>query len=86
MNALLQELVTAQAENAPDARAIVAGNRTWTYGDVEVQSNRLGRALREAGCERGDRVCLLSSKTPEAIMSSARDYEVNERNGKRKSR
>ena len=77
MTGLLQELVTAQAEARPQAPAMIAAGRTWSYGDVELSSNRLGRALRESGCERGDRVCLLSPRTPEAVMALLAIYKAD---------
>ena len=77
MTGLLQELVTVQAEARPHAPAMIAGGRTWSYGDVEMLSNRLGRALRESGCERGDRVCLLSPRTPHAVMALLAIYKAD---------
>src|SRR5258708_38583217 len=69
MNRLLQSWVTQQAEARPDALAIVMGNDALTYGQLETSSNRLARVLREAGCQQGDRVCILMPKTPAAIVS-----------------
>ena len=69
MNRLLQSWVTQQAEARPDAPAIVMGNDALTYGQLEPSSNRLARVLREAGCQQGDRVCILMPKTPAAIVS-----------------
>ena len=77
MTGLLQELVTVQAEARPQAPAMIAEGRTWSYGDVELLSNRLGRALRESGCERGDRVCLLSPRTPHAVMALLAIYKAD---------
>ena len=77
MTGLLQELVTAQAEVRSQAPAMIDADRTWSYGDVEVHSNRLGRALRESGCERGDRVCLLSPRTPRAVIALLAIYKAD---------
>jgi amino acid adenylation domain-containing protein len=68
MTALLQELVSKQAERRPEAVAIVM-DESLTYGELEQASNRLARLLREAGCRRGDRVCLFLPKSPYAIVS-----------------
>jgi amino acid adenylation domain-containing protein len=69
MNRLLQTWVTQQAEARTDAPAIVMGNDVLTYGQLETSSNRLAHVLREAGCRRGDRVCILMPKSPAAIVS-----------------
>jgi amino acid adenylation domain-containing protein len=66
---LLQERVTRQASARPDHLALVMKQEALTYAQVEAASNRLARLLRDAGCRRGDRVCLLQSKAPTAIVS-----------------
>ena len=69
MSRLLQDWVTEQASRRPDAVALVLHERRLTYGELEAQSNRLARLLKEAGCAQGDRVCLLSPKSPETIVA-----------------
>jgi amino acid adenylation domain-containing protein len=69
MKQLLQNWVTRQAESRPDARCIVFGNESLTYAELDQQSNQLGHLLRQGGCQKGDRVCLLMPKSPEAIVS-----------------
>ena len=69
MKQLLQNWVTRQAESRPDARCIVFGNESVTYAQLEEQSNRLAHLLREGGCRKGDRVCILMPKSPAAILS-----------------
>ena len=65
---LLQEWVTCHAEQRPEAIALVQGDWSMTYGQLERSSNQLARALKAAGCQRGDRVGLLVPKSPEAIV------------------
>jgi amino acid adenylation domain-containing protein len=69
MNRLLQSWVTQQAETRPDVTAIVMGSDALTYGQLENSSNRLAHLLRDAGCKKGDRVCILMPKSPAAIVS-----------------
>jgi amino acid adenylation domain-containing protein len=69
VTALLQEYVARQADARPDELALVLGDERLTYGELEAASNRLARLLREAGCRRGDRVCLFVPKTPAAIVA-----------------
>ena len=69
MTRLLQEWLTRQAECSPDATAVVMGRERLTYGRLETLSNQIAHALRAAGCERGDRVCLLLPKSPTTVAS-----------------
>jgi amino acid adenylation domain-containing protein len=69
MTHLLQDYATRQAETRPDAIALVMGDARLTYGELEGESNRLARLLREVGCRRGDRVCLFQPKSIEAIVA-----------------
>jgi len=69
MTMLLQQGVTAQAQARPEAPALVFKGTRLTYSALEEASNRLARALREAGCRRGDRVGLLMPKMPTAIVA-----------------
>jgi amino acid adenylation domain-containing protein len=69
MNRLLQSWVTQQAETRPNAPAIVMGNQTLTYGQLETSSNQLAHLLQQSGCNKGDRVCILMPKSPAAIVS-----------------
>ena len=69
MTSLLQQWVTEQAERRPDAAAVVTRDQRLTYAQLEASSNQLARTLKAAGCQRGDRVCLLLPKSPLAIVS-----------------
>src|SRR5439155_647258 len=66
---LMQRWVSAQAERRPEATAIVMDGVRLSYAELDTASNRLARTLRTAGCDRGDRVCLLLPKSPAAIVS-----------------
>jgi amino acid adenylation domain-containing protein len=65
---LLQDLVARQAQRRPHATAIVYGAKRLSYGELDAASNRLARALVEAGCRKGDRVCFLYPKKPAAMV------------------
>ncbi len=67
MTRRLQDWLTAQAERRPEACALVFNGQRTTYGELEQMSNRLARALKAAGCRRGDRVALLLPKCSQAI-------------------
>jgi amino acid adenylation domain-containing protein len=66
---LLQHWVTAQAHQRPEAGALVFKGERLTYAALELASNRLAHLLKDAGCARGDRVCLLGPKSPAAIVA-----------------
>jgi len=68
VTSLLQHWVTEQAGRRPEAGALVFKGERLTYEALEVSSNRLAHLLKDAGCARGDRVCLLTPKSPAAIV------------------
>jgi amino acid adenylation domain-containing protein len=65
----LQGWVAAQAQQRPEATAVVLKGERMSYGRLEEISNQLARMLIEGGCRRGDRVCLLLPKSPAAIAA-----------------
>src|SRR5437667_7467340 len=72
----MDRCVTLQARQRPFAGAVVLGEDRLTYGELEDLSNRLARCLLDAGCEPGDRVCLLMPKSPIAIMAIVAIYKA----------
>ena len=76
MSESLADWVTLQAERRPDAVAVVGGGYSLTYAELESRSNRLARILGEGGCVKGDRVCLLMPKSPEAIVALVGIYKA----------
>lgn len=65
---LLQDRLTLQAERRPEACAVVCNGERITYSELEDASSRLARALKAAGCGRGDRVALLLPKSIQALV------------------
>ena len=66
---LLQHWLSSQAERRPGACAVASGKQRITYGQLEEASNRLARALKAAGCTRGDRVALLLPKSIQSLIA-----------------
>lgn len=66
---VLHEWVTRAARSRPDARAVIGEDRTLTYGEIELYSNRLASVLRARGCRSGDRVGVLMPKSALAVAS-----------------
>jgi amino acid adenylation domain-containing protein len=69
MTKLLHTLVADQAQQRPDALALVMYQERLTYGQLDDASNRLARLLTEGGCQHGDRVCFVMPKSPAALIS-----------------
>ncbi len=65
----LHDWVRTQADRQPEAAAIVADQGTMSYRDLDRRANQFARLLRELGCARGDRVCLLTPASPMAIAA-----------------
>lgn len=62
-------MIREQSENNPDSIALSSGKEKMTYRELEKMSNRFAGVLSDAGCNQGDRVCLLMDKTIEAVVS-----------------
>jgi amino acid adenylation domain-containing protein len=69
VSTLLQDAIRAQVDLWPDARAVDEAVGSLSYRDLETRSNQLARLLRETGCRRGDRVCVLSPRTAGAVVA-----------------
>jgi amino acid adenylation domain-containing protein len=63
----LDDYLWRSAQRDPDRTALVMGAERISYGQLEESTNRLAWLLREHGCGRGDRVCLLAPKSPATI-------------------
>ncbi len=61
--------VAEQVARTPDATAVSMGDAHLTYAQLEAQANQLARAIRELGCQAGDRICLFLPKRVEAIVA-----------------
>jgi len=76
MPEFLSDWVAEQAARRPDAVAVAGDGRTLTYAELETQSSRLAGLLEAELCRRGDRVCLLMPKSPEAIVAILGIYKT----------
>jgi amino acid adenylation domain-containing protein len=66
---LLHRLVQSQAAATPDATAVVAGDATLTYGQLEAQANRLARRLVELGVGPGALVGVCLERGPQWVVA-----------------
>ena len=62
-------LFAEQVARAPEAVAISAGERSWTYRELEEAANRLAHLLATHGVGPGQCVALLLSRSAEAVVA-----------------
>ena len=62
-------LFAAQVARAPEAVALVCGEVSWTYRELDEASNRLAHLLFGQGAGPGECVALLLSRSVEAIVA-----------------
>jgi amino acid adenylation domain-containing protein len=65
----LHELVEDQVDRTPHAIALVAGNRTYTYRELDHAANQIANHLREVGVGPGSRVTLFLERRPELVFA-----------------
>lgn len=56
----LGQLLTQTARLFPDRPAVIQGDRSWTWGEVERRVGALAAALRALGLKKGDRILVQS--------------------------
>jgi amino acid adenylation domain-containing protein len=64
---LVHDLVAESAARVPDSVAVVDGERSATYAELDAAANRLASLLAAHGVEHGDRVGLYLEKSLEAV-------------------
>jgi amino acid adenylation domain-containing protein len=67
---LLFEPLVAQARRQPDRAAVVAADRTLTFGELYRHACRLGRRLRAAGVRPGELVAVAVEKSCEQVVAA----------------
>ncbi len=65
------------AAKTPDRRALTAGDRSWTYGEIGLESQRVANGLIELGVGAGDRIAYLDKNSPEYFMHLFGGAKVN---------
>ncbi len=66
---LLQQLLTASARRVPDKTAVVCGERSLSYRELDALTNQLARVLQAKGVEPGDRVGIYVPKSLASVLS-----------------
>jgi amino acid adenylation domain-containing protein len=63
------QLFEAQAMQTPEAIAVVCGERSMSYRELDIASNRLAHELRKRGVEPASRVAVFLDRSPELIVA-----------------
>ncbi|MEO3756631.1 amino acid adenylation domain-containing protein, partial [Streptomyces sp. B6B3] len=61
------EAFAAQVAARPDATAVIAGENSWTYAELDARTNRLARHLLGLGLAPGDRAAVALPRSPDLI-------------------
>jgi acyl-CoA synthetase (AMP-forming)/AMP-acid ligase II len=61
--------LTRTAARLPDALAVVDGERTWTYAQLNARVNRVANSLAARGYVRGDALALASGNSCEFLVT-----------------
>ena len=67
---LIHRLFERQVERTPDAAAVVSGNRTVTFCELNARANRLARYLRHRGVGVEQRVALCADRGLEMVIGT----------------
>ncbi|BAV34107.1 thioester reductase [Sulfuricaulis limicola] len=65
----LPQLFEAQARRTPEAVAVVCGERSMSYRELDLASNRLAYELRRRGVEPASRVAVVLDRTSELMVA-----------------
>ncbi|MER5220674.1 amino acid adenylation domain-containing protein [Streptomyces flaveus] len=63
-------LLADQAARTPGASALVQGDRSWTYAELEAATNRLAHALIAQGAAPGERIGLCYPRSADYVIGS----------------
>lgn len=65
----LKNMIWNQPEINPESTALISNGSCMNYGELDKMSNQFARVIMDAGCKKGDRVCLVIDKSIEAVVS-----------------
>lgn len=66
---LVHDFLHASADRWPEKAAVVCGDATHTFGQIDRASDRLACALQRARVSRGDRVAVFADNSAEVVVS-----------------
>ena len=65
----MQDWLSATTQSRPDGIALIAGERQWSYAELNEQVARLCAALASRGVERGARVAVMLPNRAEYVLA-----------------
>ena len=65
----IHTIIAETAEAGPERTALVFDGGSWTYANLDRESDRVAHALTEAGVQRGDRVGVSIERSPALIAT-----------------
>jgi glycopeptidolipid biosynthesis protein len=65
----IPELFATHVDSSPDTVALVHGERSWTYRELDEAANRMAHLLAERGAKPGEFVALLVPRSAEAVIA-----------------
>ncbi len=65
----IHRMIEEQVDRTPDAIALRAYGRTFTYGQLDGHANALAKTLRENGAERETLVGVCADRSPEMLVA-----------------
>ncbi|MEM7305306.1 MAG: amino acid adenylation domain-containing protein [Planctomycetota bacterium] len=65
--ALVHDAFRERAQSSPDAIAVLAGDRSWTYRELDARSDAVAAALAQRGAGAETVVGLLTERSPELL-------------------
>ncbi|MFW6150718.1 MAG: class I adenylate-forming enzyme family protein [Chloroflexota bacterium] len=65
----IAELLERTAREMPDKAALVFGDESISYGELDEKANRIANTLRSMGVEKGSHVALLISYNPQWLIN-----------------
>jgi acyl-CoA synthetase (AMP-forming)/AMP-acid ligase II len=64
----LADMIRCQAKKLGAKIAFIGPNRTWTYSELDAESNRVAQGFMAAGIRPGDAVACLTKHGPECVL------------------
>ncbi|HEX2924789.1 MAG TPA: condensation domain-containing protein [Ruminiclostridium sp.] len=65
--ACIHGLFGIQARKTPDTAAVIYGGEKWTYGELDIYSNKIGNSLRKLGIGKETPVGICMERSPMAV-------------------
>jgi long-chain acyl-CoA synthetase len=65
----IDQILPETAARLPQKTALIFGDRSFTYGELEQLTNQVANGLKRLGVKKGDRVTLFAQNSPEWVQS-----------------